>query len=493
MEKKNIRILSTGLITFFFINLLLSSLFAGGRWDLNEHIAFADRLANGVSGYSNGIDDLFYPSTPYFPGIGYLSYFLRLVGIESMQYNNYLLLLIAVLTGVLYFVLLQKITLKLYPGISKTVVNVVLAILFATHFKVYMIYMGEFKPDTILLVIAALSFFVLDGHKKPSLMNLACIGFLLFSATFFKQSFFLVSGFVFLLVFLNRFFSVKEKVLTIGVYGIIGLVALWLIFMIPNAYYFSVEVMGKHAMLEKNMMIGYFLTGIKSSIIFLALFCLFLVRKFRDFSIAKPESKYFLFAMLWCVFSIIATTKKGGNSGNFEVGIIVFIPFVIYIVDSLLNRFYEKKWFVGIVCGILALGTLFQIYLGIGNFRNFVEKRAQDKEVAAFLADNFKGKKVFIDGTTYINAETAGLDVITEAETAGHFNNIPAYDFGRLKEAVKQKQYDLFLLDTEAKESFTFFSDADIWQTIDKNYIVYENDAMPKCLKGKILVPKKDK
>ena len=493
LEKKSIRIVSMGFIAIFFVNLLLTALYVGGRWDLNEHIAFGKRLINGTPGYANGITDLFSPSTPYFPGVGYISYFLQLIGVDNIYTNNLLMLLIAVITGLLYFVLLHKLTVKLYPQISKTVVSVVLIVLYATQFKTYMFYMLEIKPDTILLIIATWSFFVLDGHKKPGLINLSVIGLLLFSATFFKQSFFLVFAFAFLLVFLNKFFSLKEKIVIIGTYGILGLIALWIIFMIPNAYYYSVEVMGKHPMLDTSTVVGYFMAGIKSNIIFLALFCFFLVKKFRDFSISEPESKYFIFAMLWFLFSAVSTAKVGGNTGNFEVGIIVFIPFVIYIVDKLLSRFYEKNWFVAVIYGILALGILSQIYLGRGNFMNFAEKRNQDKESIAFLSENFKGKKAFVNGNTYINAETAGLNVITEAETASHFNNVPKYDFRRLKEAVEQKEYDLFLLSAEAKESFAFFNDKSIWQAIDKNYAIYENAAMPEHLRGKILVSKKDK
>jgi hypothetical protein len=488
-ENKNIRLLSIGLIIVFFTNLLFNSLLIGGRWDLNEQIAFGERLSNGFSGYAKGTTDLFFPSSPYFPGGGYLSYFYKLIGIDSLYTINQLMLFTAVAIGFLYFILLRKLTLSLYPQLSANVVTIVLILLYVTHFKVYMMYMMEFKPDTVLLVIAILSFLLLERNKKPRTYQLITVGILLFSATFFKQSFFIIFLFVFILIFLSGHFSLKEKTRIILLYGLMGIFALYLIFNVAGIYYFSIEVMGQHPMLDMKAIIDFFILGIKSNMIFILILLFFLTKRLKTFSVSSPESKYLIFALLWFVFSAVSTAKLGGNSGNLEVGLIVFIPFIIDTVDHFLNRFYSKKVALTASCILLLVGTLVYSYKTASNFRNLMVKINDDNASIAFLSQNFRSKKALIDGNTYIIAEMSDMQVVTELETLAHFNNVPGYNFYRLKDALIAKKYDVLFL--SQPDVFSIFEDENIGQLVKKNYTIYENSGMPVSLKGKILIPKK--
>jgi len=488
-ENKNIRRLSIGMIIMFFTNLFFNSLLIGGRWDLNEQIAFGERLSNGFSGYAKGTIDLFFPSSPYFPGAGYLSYFYKLIGIDSLYAINQLMLFTAVAIGFLYFILLRKLTLSLYPKLSANLVTTILILLYATHFKVYMIYMMEFKPDTVLLVIAVLSFLSLEINKKPSALQLITVGVSLFAVTFFKQSFFIVFFFVFTLIFLNAHFSLKEKARIILLYGLTGIFALYLIFNVAGIYYFSVEVMGQHPMLDMKAITTFFILGIKSNIIFILILLFSLIKRFKMFSVSSPESKYLIFALLWFVFSAVSTAKLGGNSGNLEVGLIVFIPFVIDSVDHFLNRFYSKKVFLIGAYFFLLMGTFVYSYKTVSTFRRLIFKINDDNTSIAFLSENFRNKKAFIDGNTYIIAEMSDMQVVTELETLAHFNNVAGYDFHRLKDALKAKKYDLLFL--SQPDIFYIFEDKNIGKLVEKNYTIYENLDMPVSLKGKILIPKK--
>lgn len=490
LEKKNTRVLSIGLIVVFFTNLLLDALIVGGRWDLNEQIAFGDRLFRGLSSYSNGITDLFFPTSPYFPGVGYLSYFYQLIGLDNIYINNQLMLLTAVLVGFLYFILLKKLTLKLYPSISNIVVIIVLIILYATHFRSYRSYMTEFKPDTMLLVIAIITLFLLENSKKIKMINLICVGFLLFIATFFKQSFFILYFYVFLLILLNKYFSLKEKIIIIVSYGIIGAIALSLIFDISNLYYFSVDIMGQHPMLDIRSIVSFFGIGIIQNGLFLIAVLLFIVIRCKSFSINNLESKYFIFALLWFVFSAISTAKVGGNTGNFEVGIIVFVPFAIFTIDHFFKKYYSKKEFFIFISIILIVGIVSYSYSTIRLFNRLNIKINDDKASIEFLSNNFENKRAFIDGNTFVVAKMSNLKILTEIETMGHFNNVPRYDFHRITKAISLKKYDLFLINEEASKEFSWFEDKNIEKEIYENYKVYENSTMPEKLKGRILVPK---
>lgn len=493
LEKKSIRVLLNGLMFVLFTSFLIRALLIGGRWDLNEQIAFGYRLISGTASYSNGINDMFFPTSPYFPGVGYLSYFYMFIGPNNIYINNQLMLITAVFVGFLYFILLQKLTIKLYPRIPNNLVYFVLIILYATHFRAYMNYMIEFKPDTILLVFAIIAFFLLENIKKPNIKNLILIGLILFVTTFFKQSFFLLYFYIFLLIFLNKYFSIKEKIIISITYVLIGTIALFFIFNISNLYYFSVHIMGQHPMMDLSSVIHFIINSIVQNIFFLITLLLFVVKRYNSFSIDSLESKYFIFALFWFFFSAISTAKVGGNTGNFEVGVIVFMPFVIYTIDNLLKRFYPQKIFAAVTYVVLFLGTLSYSYLSLNYCKGLIGKIKEDKAAIEFLSNNFNNKNAFIDGNTYIVAEMANLEVLTELETLAHFNNVPEYDFASLKNAIRLKKYDIFLLSQPKYDSFFLFADKNVREEIVENYEVYENPDIPESLKSKILVPKKDK
>lgn len=490
LEKKNISVLSISLIIVFFTNLIITALTIGGRWDLNEQIAFGDRLISGFASYANGITDLFFPTSPYFPGVGYLSYFYQLIGFDNIYLNNQLMLLTAVMAGFLYFILLKKLTLKLYPNIPNIVVSIVLIILYATHFRSYMLYMIEFKPDTILLIVVTFAFFLLENNKKPKIANLICLGILLFLVTFFKQSFFLVYFYIIILLLLNKYFSLKEKILIIVSYVIIGIISLYLVFDISNLYYFSVDIMGQHPMLDIKSIVIFFARGVVHNGIFLIAVITFVVLRYRSFSANNLESKYFIFTLLWLVFSSISTAKVGGNTGNFEVGIIVFIPFAIFTLDHFFKKYYSKKEFYVFTSIVLIVGVVSYSYLTVREFGKLNVKINNDKASIEFLSENFKNKTAFVDGDTFVIAKMSNLKVLTEMETMLHFSDVPGYDFHRIIKAISLKQYDLFLINNEFTKEFPHFNDKNIVKAIYKTYKVYENSTMPEQLKGRILVPK---
>jgi len=486
LEKKSIKNLSITLMVIYFLHLLLMSLIKGGRWDLNEQIAFGQRLFEGVASYANGQTDLFFPSSPYFPGVGYLSYIFSALGLESVYVNEILMLITAVLIGAIYFILLQRLTLKIYPNISKTVVLSITAILFATHFKNYIGYMIEFKPDTILLVFGLLSLFLLEKENKPNFTSLLVVGLLLFLTTFFKQSFFIIYFLVYTLILFNRYFNIKEKIVILLAYSSGGLIALYLIFRIDNLYYFTIQTLGQHPMLDIKPII--YLLGI--SFIYNIIFCLlllyFLYKRYNKFSLESLETKYFAFALVWFIFSSLSTVKIGGNNGNVQVGLVVFVPFVVFVLNELFKNFYNQKYFYSFVVSILFIFTLGYSLKFVKNINFYVSKVNDDFKSIQYLSQRFNSKNVFVDGNTYIVAKSSGLNILTEAETVGHFNGIPNYDMSRLKNAIDNKEYDLFFLAGD----LAYYKDKGIKKKIDQNYKIHTSKYLPSHLQNKLYVKK---
>tara|TARA_B100000900_G_C20601770_1_gene725957 strand:- start:178 stop:1575 length:1398 start_codon:yes stop_codon:yes gene_type:complete len=465
----------------------MRSLRIGGRWDLNQQIDFAQRLLDGISAYSNGQTDLFFPSSPYFPGVGYLSYLYNLLGFTDVYLNNIILLITAVSVGFVFFKLLIKLTSKIYPNISSNIIFLITAILFTTHFRSFIVYMIEFKPDAILLVTGLIAVFFLEKNDKPNNFSLVIVGILLFCATFFKQSSFLIYILVYLFVILNNFISVKHKIVTLTVFSTIGVLALFLMFFnIENLYYYTVEVISKHEMLGTNEIFHL----ISRSFIYNILFCFSLIyffcKRYKNFSFKQTETKYFIFALIWFSFSLLSAFKIGGNKGNVEVGLIVFIPFAIFAINDILKNFFQKQLFHIITKTILFVGIFSYSYLLFNDTKNYISKVKNDKESIEFLSKVFKNKNVFVDGYTYVVSKESKMNILTEAETLSHFNNIPNYDMTKVKNAIDQKIYDLIFLD----EKLDYLNDKEIEKKIYKNYEFYLNKNLPSQLKNKILIPK---
>ena len=94
-------------MTMYFLRSLMSGLIKGGRWDLYQNIAMADRFLNGQGLYYSAIE----ASSPYFPGVAFLSIF---IGKFFYPWRDYILLVIASLIGTVFYALV-----KLGRGIFK--------------------------------------------------------------------------------------------------------------------------------------------------------------------------------------------------------------------------------------------------------------------------------------------------------------------------------------------------------------------------------------
>ena len=88
-------------MTMYFLRSLMSGLIKGGRWDLYQNIAMADRFLNGQGLYYSAIE----ASSPYFPGVAFLSIF---IGKFFYPWRDYILLVIASLIGTAFLYALVK-------------------------------------------------------------------------------------------------------------------------------------------------------------------------------------------------------------------------------------------------------------------------------------------------------------------------------------------------------------------------------------------------
>ena len=88
------------LMAYFMLNFT-NGLIKGGRWDLYQNIAMADRFLDG-KGFYYSVEEA---SSPYFPGVAFLAIG---IGFLCNAYRDYVLLFIASAIGTLRLALLMN-------------------------------------------------------------------------------------------------------------------------------------------------------------------------------------------------------------------------------------------------------------------------------------------------------------------------------------------------------------------------------------------------
>ena len=202
----------------------------------------------------------------------------------------------------------------------------------------------------------------------------------------------------------------------------------------------------------------------------------------------KLESKYFIFALIWFLFSALSTAKEGGNVGNYEAGIVVLVPFAIFAINDIFQKWYKQKYFNYLVLSTLTVGVLAYSYGLVKNSFAIIDKTNQDAISLEYITTNFSNKNALIDGNSYILAKKAGLQILTEVETVGHLNSVPNYDMSALKNAIKQQKYNVVFLGNY----FSGFQDKEINEIFDKKYQLLDDSNIPTHLMGKVYIQRKE-
>ena len=124
-------VLSLILFLYFFINFS-DAMHKGGRWDMNQHIAMADRFLQGEGFYYSAEE----ASTTYFPAIAFLAMQVRLI-FGGM--TETVMLFLASLIGTIFFWVLVRIATD-YTGRRWFSLFLTAAILFSKcrYYKYYM-------------------------------------------------------------------------------------------------------------------------------------------------------------------------------------------------------------------------------------------------------------------------------------------------------------------------------------------------------------------
>jgi hypothetical protein len=391
----------------FFIYLITGALAKGGRWDLYEPIAMADRWPDRF-GYSQGVVDQFMASTPYFPGVSFLA-----LVFPFKTYQVEVLLLIAcscvlILHGLLFFIY-QKI------GGKRSVISYVTFSAGISWFILgpWLGYAIEFKPDTIALCFFVLAFLALTSINKKLLISIGLIGSVSMAILFKQQIIAPIVGLI-----IGRFvseLSVAEKIkdaLMVSVGIFVGAVV---VFSVEGSVFYAVQ---SHVGREHISIIdrGSVLLVVKLFVVFAIGFLTFgkgiflhkICQSLKFYTYSIPM-------VLWLLAGIAGAINFGGNNGNTAVGFVLAIPILVLMCDKI------KLWAMSILFIALAVFCLITPVKN-GWIGDYQKRLAVDGEVAQKIRDGHF-KSALISGDSYMAVRNAGLEQISEIDTWAHIHN----------------------------------------------------------------------
>jgi hypothetical protein len=394
-------------LALFVLLLASKALAVGGRWDLYEAIAMADRWS-GAFGYSKGLADQFMPSTPYFPGVTLLAVAFGGLG----AYQAVCLQAVAIGTVVALHVLLFRMYRRLggsWPLRYYLAFSVVVSVVSLAPWLTYAV---EFKPDTAALCFFVLAFLILTGPLGGVARSAALIASVAL-AILFKQQ--IVAPFAALV--LAHMLSCRPWAAKVGdVLSMAGgalLVAL-IIYRIDGGLFYAVF---GHIGRSRNSIIDAPHLVLAATLVFIVM-AGYLVSGKHQFgeriARARANLPYSLPMLAWLLAGLAGAMNLGGNVGNSAVGVVLALPLLALLFERI------KQWLMSLALIVVVLFCAASIWRA-DSWSSYQARRAIQAEIAQKI-EMAGAKHVLVSGDTYMALRHARLDKISEIDTWAHLS-----------------------------------------------------------------------
>lgn len=480
------------MVLVYFAKSVSAGLLGGGRWDLCQHIAMADRFLAGRGLYYSPIE----ASSPYFPGLAFLSI---LIGKLFYPWRDYILLVIASLVGTAFFAVLAKFGERFSK--NRCLAWVITFLLLSTGFPSYRGYMVEFKADSLVLLCSVFLVLLIDDveQKKKKAGAVAAVLLLLigFLMDITKQQALYVDVALGLYLLFTKRLVVKEKIILLGSLIIAGILGIMVIFSVSG-----VEIQAIKSLKDmpywavKSIILQMYSTFRENIFYFLLLILsvyLFFAKKIR---LGSLENKWLMIAVCFGAGQIVGGWKSGGNAGNYEAGMVSFLPFVVMAAACFFEEYFvdrKKETVIAFlnyaVCGVLLL--LFT--LSARHLQKFANKIDTDRSVSAYLSENFADEAVMYYSNQYMqiarSTAVPGMDIYSVP------SNIKEYRHTR-EEYLKNQIYKYIYVNPDDFKAWddnaeVYFNEkADSYGMLEKYYTALDDPDMPEDLKGQLFVAK---
>ncbi len=491
IEKNYKVVFAVTLLTYFFINYS-NGLIKGGRWDLYQNIATADRFLDGKGFYYSTTE----ASSPYFPGVAFLAV---IVGKLFYSVRDYILLAIASLIGTAFMAELINLGTKFSR--NKWLSLICTSALLFSGFDKYKSYMNEFKADSAVLLIAIAIILLIDKFEKKEKVTWKDYA-LLFILAFImdvtkQQALYVDAGLgIYLLFFSNADFKNRVKLLVDLIMA--GILDLVVVFSVPNLNIIAIENLSEMPYWSKREIVLQMGDVVKNHIVFFALlFAFAFLLILRKVAIDHLAIKWLLISVVFGCGQILGGWKIGGNAGNYEVGMVAFMPFVViaavYIIDYFIKA--ERMQLVytgmGLVLSFYSVAVLGHV--AFYKMPQVKEKVVEDAAASQYLSEVFGDAEILYYSNEYMQISRSTVCPGTDIYTIPH--NIEEY-WGTKTELLVNKTYqyiyiepsDLSKWDKNMLRDHNYESNLVAWLKV--NYTLIEDENMPAGLAGKLYVAK---
>jgi hypothetical protein len=394
-------------LALFVLHLAAKALAVGGRWDLYEAIAMADR-GFGAFGYSKGLADQFVPSTPYFPGVTLLAVAFGWLGSYQAECLQAIAIGAVVALHVLLFGMYRRLggswALRYYLAFSVVVAVVALA--------PWLNYAVEFKPDTAALCFLVLAFLILTGPLSGVARSAALIASVALAILFKQQIVAPIAGLVLAHVLSRRPWATKVgDVLSMAVGAL--LVALT-IYRIDGAPFYAVF---GHVGRVRNSIINvpHILLAAALMLMFTAGYLVSGKRRFGE-RVARAgwDLTYSLPLLAWLLACLAGAVNLGGNIGNSAVGLVLALPLLALLFDSV------KPWIMSLALIVVILFCAAAIRRA-DCWSSYQARLAVEAEIAQKI-EAAGAKHALVSGDSYMAVRHARLDKISEIDAWAHLS-----------------------------------------------------------------------
>lgn len=476
----------------YFARSLGGGFIKGGRWDLYQNIAMADRFLAGQGFYYSTIE----ASSPYFPGVAFLSV---VIGKFFAPYRDYILLTIASIIGTIFFYILLKLGERFSQ--NKTLSYIFTFLLISTGFSSYRSYMNEFKADSFVLLLGAFIIFIIDAieqRKEKAGLKTAIYLFILgFLMDISKQQALYVDVALGCYLLFTKKLAVKEKFILLGSLIFAGILCLIIIFNIPGLDILAIKNLSDMPYWGiKSIIIQMGHCFLQNIVYFVLLFLFTYMYMCREIKLTTLENKWLVVSLFFGIGEMVGGWKIGGNAGNYETGMVMFVPFTIIAADYFYREFFvsnKKQTIIGVL-NYAVLGCCIVLFAWSSRaYVNTIKKIHIDSEVSTYLSSNFGNNEILYYSNQYMQIARSsvkpGMDIYSVPSNVKEYRHTRGY-------ALRNKTYKYLYLNIEDLKNWdsgtmTYFGDKiDLYEALQENYIEIKDMNMPESLKGQLFMAK---
>ena len=395
MKQKYVKKINFYLI-FFILILIIESLGNFHRYPIAQQLEISNNYVKFGSFYPEGIFEKYYSHSVYFPGLAILINIFRIF-IPDYFLNEFIYLF-GVSVIIFFFYLMKLITKEIFGNdleYKNYWLIVIILCLWPSKFWLY--YAITLKTDIFAFALLFFLIFFLKPYSQ-TIDNFYYFKFfittsiLVFSLLLKQQAVIILFPFIFIFIFYKKTHSKFFSATSI----LIIFLTFYYLQSNKNLWFFNFEIFKYDGFLTLGDIIKQNYNDIARIILFLSfiytchvlrIYKVDFIEKNKRFLKNKKKNIWLIICFFLALTGFISGFKKGGNSGNFELSIIVFTIFIFYYLNDLDKKVLNIVVITLFVLNIVSVRASVKSYIDHKKFQNLVIDRVKGTNLN-ILTDN---------------------------------------------------------------------------------------------------------